>query len=96
MSGLPSFSDDRFPQLYLRLVWHHCQFNGLTKMKLPHFLSRKKFTQLSKQEEQVFAEASELALRRLQQCIDDARFSVPTMRDATQPTQPLRRHRNLF
>ena len=54
-------------------------------MKLPHFPSRKEFKQLSKQEEQVFAEARELALLRLEQCIADLRLSVSTMRDAMRP-----------
>jgi len=67
-------------------------------MKLPHFRSRKKFEKSSKQDEEVFAEASELALLRLEQCIADLRISVPTMRDAIRPRglQPLRNFTNLF
>jgi hypothetical protein len=51
-------------------------------MKLPHFPSRKKFEKSSKQDEEVFAKASELALLRLEQCIADLRISVPTRNSA--------------
>ena len=68
------------------------------EMKLPHFASRNKFDKLSKQDEEVFAEASELALLRLEQCIADLRISVPIMRDSISPRglQPLRKYTNLF
>jgi hypothetical protein len=67
-------------------------------MKLPHFPSRKKVENLSKQDEEVFAEASELAVLRLEQCIADLQISVPSMRDAIRPhgLQPLRNYPNLF
>ena len=68
------------------------------EMKLPHFSPRKNFEKLSKQDEGVFAEASELALLRLEQCIADLRLSLPTMRDAIQPRRlpPVRKYTNLF
>jgi hypothetical protein len=67
-------------------------------MKLPHFASRKKLDKLSKQDEEVFAEASELALLRLEQCIADLRISAPIMRDPIRPDglQPLRKYPNVF
>jgi hypothetical protein len=61
------------------------------EMKLPHFLSRRKLGRLSKHDERVFAEASELATLRLEQCIADLRLSVPTTNDAIPPRdQPAR------
>ena len=47
-------------------------------MKLPPFLSRKKIEAISKEDEQVFAEAKELALLRLEQSIADLRIWTPT------------------
>lgn len=66
-------------------------------MKFPHFASRKKIG-LSKQDEAVFAEASELAQLRLEQSIADLRISVPTMNDTLEPraVRPLRKFTNLF
>ena len=68
-------------------------------MKLPHFLSRKKFEQLRKQDEQVFAEASEFALLRLEQCIADLRLLVPPAdrrnADSSRPSA-LRKYTDLF
>jgi len=69
------------------------------EMKLPHFASRKQFDKLSKQDEEVFADATELARLRLEQCIADLRISVPIiMRDAIRPRalQPLRKYTNPF
>lgn len=66
-------------------------------MRLPHFRSHKKFEKLDKQDEEVFAEASELALLRLEQCFADQRIPGPTMRDAIRPPrglQPLRKFTN--
>ena len=57
------------------------------EMKLPHFASRNKFDGLSKQDEKVFAEASELALLRLEQCIADLRLSAPLTRDSIPPRE---------
>ena len=67
-------------------------------MKLPYFVSRKKVHDLSKHEEQVFAEASELALLRLEQCIADLQIPVPIMKDTIRPRgpQPLRKSTHLF
>jgi hypothetical protein len=56
-------------------------------MKLPHFASRKKFDGLSKQDETVFAEASQLALLRLEQCLADLRISVPILRNSIPPRE---------
>ena len=68
------------------------------EMRLPHFASRNKFDGLSKQDEKVFAEASELALLRLEQCIADLRISVPILKDSIPPRghQLLRKYTNLF
>jgi hypothetical protein len=41
------------------------------KLTFPHFRRLKKTAQLTKQDERVFAEASELAQLRLEQCIGD-------------------------
>jgi hypothetical protein len=54
-------------------------------MKLPRFLSIKKIEKLSKQDEKVFTEASELALLRLKQCVADVRMPALTMRNAVRP-----------
>ncbi len=106
VTGLLSFSDNGFSHLFLRQVCHH--FSGRCaiiasvtghEMKLPHFASRKQFDKLSKQDEEVFAEATELARLRLEQCIADLRISVPViMRDAIRPRglQPLRKYTNPF
>ena len=51
-------------------------------MKLPHLPARKNsLGKLSKQDEEVFAEAKELASLRLEQCIADLQISVPTVKD---------------
>jgi hypothetical protein len=54
-------------------------------MKLPHFLSIKRIEKLSKQDEKVFTEASELALLRLEQCVANVRMPALTMRNAVRP-----------
>lgn len=41
------------------------------KFPFPHFPSRKKTPKLTRRDERVFAEASELARLRLEQCIAD-------------------------
>jgi hypothetical protein len=46
-------------------------------MKLPQFPSRKHSQKRSKQDDEVFAEAGELAMLRLEQCMADRRISVP-------------------
>lgn len=63
-------------------------------MRLPHFLFRQEFARHSKQDDKVFAEASELASLRLEQCIADLEISVPTVRGTIQPPrmQPLRKY----
>jgi hypothetical protein len=45
----------------------------------PRFPSRKKTAKSTRQEENVFIEASELAQLRLEQCIADLRAWLPTM-----------------
>lgn len=51
-------------------------------MKLPHLPARKNSVgKLSKQDEEVFAQAKELASLRLEQCIADLRISIPTVKD---------------
>ena len=64
------------------------------EMNLPHLAWRKKFDKLNKQDEEVFAEASQLALLRLEQCIADLQISAPIMTDSIRPRglQPLRKH----
>ena len=52
-------------------------------MKLPRFQSLQRAEKASKLDEQVFAEASELALLRLEQCIADLRIWIPTVREVT-------------
>jgi len=54
-------------------------------MQLPHFLSVKSIRKFPKPDENVFTEARELALLRLEQCIADLRIPVPEMRNASQP-----------
>jgi hypothetical protein len=66
-------------------------------MRLPHRPFRQKFQKSSKQDE-VFAEASELASLRLEQCIADLRISVTAVggtirRDGI---QSLRKYTNVF
>jgi hypothetical protein len=58
-------------------------------MRLPHFRAHKKIEK--KQDEDVFAEASELALLRLEQCIAEQRIPDPPMRDAIRPARGLQR-----
>jgi hypothetical protein len=67
-------------------------------MRLPRFPFRQKFEKVSKQDDKVFAEASELASLRLEQCIADLEISVPRMRGTIQPggMQPLRKYTNSF
>jgi len=67
-------------------------------MKFPHFPSRKKIERLNRQDEKIFAEASELAQLRLEQSIADLRMAVPTMNDTLGPhgTRPLKKFTNLF
>jgi len=67
-------------------------------MKFPHFQSRKKIERLSRQDEKVFAEASELAQLRLEQSMADLRMALPTMNDTLRPheTRPLKKFTDLF
>ena len=67
-------------------------------MKFPHFPSRKKIERLSRQDEKVFAEASELAQLRLEQSIADLRMAVPALNDTLSPhgVRPLKKFTNLF
>jgi hypothetical protein len=55
--------------------------SGKQDMKLPHFSLRKKVEKLNRRDEEVFAEAKELALLRLEQSIADRRILAPTMND---------------
>jgi hypothetical protein len=52
------------------------------KFPFPHFPSRKKTPKLTRRDERVFAEASELARLRLEQCIADLHIWLPTTNDA--------------
>ena len=71
--------------------------NGIYDMKLPRFPFRKK-VQESKQDEKVFAEASELAQLRLEQCIADLDIWPPAIDSTLAPRghRPLRKFSNLF
>ncbi len=53
----------------------------IMKFPFPYFPSRKKTAKLTRQEERVFAEASELAQLRVEQCIADLQIWLPTMND---------------
>jgi len=57
-------------------------------MKFPHFGSRKKIGTLRGQEERSFAEASELAKVRLEQCIADLHVHAGTTQDIAGPGEP--------
>jgi hypothetical protein len=52
------------------------------KFPFPHFPSRQKTAKLTRQDERVFAEASELAQLRLEQCIADLQIWPPTTNHA--------------
>lgn len=67
-------------------------------MKLPYFSSRKKIESLSREDERVFAEASELAQLRLEQSIADLRVWVPAMNDIRggRGSRPLKKFTNPF
>jgi hypothetical protein len=67
-------------------------------MKLPYFSSRNKIESLSREDEKVFAEASELAQLRLEQSIADLRVWVPAMNDTRDGSgsRPLKKITNLF
>jgi hypothetical protein len=69
-----------------------------TTMKLPRFPFRKKVQDLSKQDEKIFAEASELAQLRLEQCIADLDIWPPAIDHPLVPRghRPLRKFSNLF
>lgn len=64
------------------------------RFPFPQFSSRKKPEQLSKQDEVIFAEASELAQLRLEQCIADLQIWVPAT-DPLRPRRPLKRFTDL-
>jgi hypothetical protein len=51
------------------------------KFSFPHFPSRQKTPKLTRRDERVFAEASELARLRLEQCIADLHIWLPTADD---------------
>jgi hypothetical protein len=51
----------------------------VARMKLPQFPSRKNSQRPNKQDDEVFAEASELAMLRLEQCMADLRISSPEL-----------------
>jgi hypothetical protein len=55
------------------------------KFPFPHFPSRKKTAKLTRQDERVFAEASELARLRLEQCIADLHICLPTTNETLHP-----------
>ena len=70
----------------------------VARMKLPQFPSRKNSQKPNKQDDEVFAEASELAVLRLEQCMADLRISVPELAGPMQPRglHPLRRFTDPF
>jgi hypothetical protein len=57
-------------------------------MRFPHFKSRKRIGSQSIQDEKVFAEASELAQRRLEGCIADLQTRLGTMKETEDPCGP--------
>ena len=61
---------------------------GTHDMKLPHFSLRKKVGTLNRQDEEVFAQAKELALLRLEQSIADRRILAATMNDNRELRSP--------
>ena len=67
------------------------------KFPFPQFSSRKA-EKLSRQDEKVFAEASELALLRLEQCIADLHILVPMVNHTTAPGgyRPLKKFTNIL
>jgi hypothetical protein len=67
-------------------------------MKLPRFPFRKKVQDFNKQDEKVFAEASELAQLRLEQCIADLDIWPPAIEHplVSLGHRPLRKLSNLF
>jgi hypothetical protein len=69
-----------------------------TTMKLPRFPFRKKVQDFNKQDEKVFAEASELAQLRLEQCIADSDIWPPAIEHplVSRGHRPLRKFSNLF
>ena len=54
-------------------------------MRFPHFKSRKRIGSRSIQDEKVFAEARELAQRRLEECIADLQTRLATMNEKEGP-----------
>ena len=57
----------------------------IRKMKLPYLPARNKFLgKLSKQDEEVFDQAKQLASLRLEQCIADLQICVPRAKDDSQ------------
>lgn len=65
------------------------------RFPFPQFSSRRKAEQLSKQDEVIFAEASELAQLRLEQCIADLQIWVPATSDPLRPRRPLKKFTDL-
>jgi hypothetical protein len=63
-------------------------------MKFSHLRPRRNDEGLSKRDETVFAEASELARLRLEQCIADLQIWVPKRHEAPEPlrVRPFNRH----
>ena len=57
----------------------------VARMKLPQFSSRKNSQKPKTQDDEVFAEASQLAMLRLEQCMADLRISVPELAGPIQP-----------
>ena len=54
-------------------------------MKLPQFSFRKDPQKSAKQDDEVFAEASELAMLRLEQCMADSRIPLAQIEETTRP-----------
>ena len=91
---------------FLALVFHNffrhrygiISAQQVATMKLPQFPSRRNSQKTNKQDDEVFAEASELAMLRLEQCMADLRISVPEIKGPVEPRglAPLRRFTNSF
>lgn len=77
-----------FPPFFLTNSSRQCV--NIRRMKLPQLSSRTKSPeQLSKKDEEVFAEAKELASLRLEQCLADLRIFVPAIQHG--PRHPLKK-----
>ena len=91
---------------FLALVFHNffrprcgiISAQQVATMKLPQFSSRRNSQKPNKQDDEVFAEASELAMLRLEQCMADLGITAPEIKGPVEPRglSPLRRFTNSF